>query len=86
MWTAWAGVVTVSDPLLDALTTASIERPLAFDGRADPPAAGTELLHVIYHYWGHIGEASAVRQLLGHPGPPEFVGDIDRLAPWHGDR
>jgi hypothetical protein len=24
--------------------------------------------------------------MLGHPGPPEFVGDIDRLAPWHGDR
>lgn len=86
MWDAWDRIVSVSDALLDALTPDGLLRPLPFDDRADRPTAGTELLHVIYHYWGHIGEASAVRQMLGHAGPPEFVGDIDRLAPFQGDR
>lgn len=86
MWAAWERIVERSDVVLAPMTTDGLGRSLAFDRRADPPAAGTELLHVIYHYWGHIGEASAVRQLLGHAGPPEFVGDIDRLAPYHGDR
>jgi hypothetical protein len=34
-----------------------------------------------YHYWDHLGEAMAVRQLLGHPDLPTFVGDIDK-APY----
>ena len=73
--------------MLDALTPETVDRPLAHDTpRRTPPVAGTELLHVIYHYWGHIGEASAVRQMLGHPAPPEFVGDIDTLAPYRRDR
>jgi uncharacterized damage-inducible protein DinB len=86
MRSAWERIAGHADVVLDGLTLESLERPLAFDRRRDPPAAGTELLHVIYHYWGHIGEASAVRQLLGHQGPPEFVGDIDTLAPYRGDR
>lgn len=86
MWAAWTRVTAVSDPLLDGLTIDALGQPLPFDRRPDPPAAGTELLHVVYHYWGHIGEASAVRQMLGHAGPPEFVGDIDRLAPYRVDR
>ena len=35
-----------------------------------------------YHYWFHIGEILAVRQLLNHPRRPEYVGDIERLAPY----
>lgn len=82
MWAAWGHITELSDTVLDSLTAEALERPLAFDRRDDPPSAGTELLHVIYHYWGHIGEASAVRQMLGHERPPEFVGDIDSLAPY----
>ena len=29
-----------------------------------------------YHYWFHIGEAHAIRQMLGHPDLPQFVGDM----------
>lgn len=82
MWAAWERIAELSDGVLDSLTAEGLEQPLAFDRRPDPPAAGTELLHVIYHYWGHIGEASAVRQMLGHERPPEFVGDIESLAPY----
>jgi len=38
----------------------------------------TQLL--TYHYWYHLGEAMAARQILGHSQLPDFVGDIDSLA------
>jgi hypothetical protein len=37
---------------------------------------------LIDHYWYHIGESMAIRQLLGHTGLPDFVGDIDGAAPY----
>jgi DinB superfamily len=82
MWAAWARMVTLADPLLEAFTSETLELPLAHDGREDPPAAGSGLQRITYHYWSHIGEASAVRQLLGHEGLAEFVGDIEGEAPY----
>lgn len=35
--------------------------------------AGTLLVRNIFHYWSHIGEVSAIRQVLGHEKPPQFV-------------
>ena len=35
---------------------------------------GTRILRVTYHYFFHTGEAHAVRQQLGHPDLPFFVG------------
>ena len=29
-----------------------------------------------YHYWYHLGEAHATRQMLGHTDLPQFVGDM----------
>ena len=37
---------------------------------------------VIYHYWYHTGENMAIRQMLGHTGLPDFVGNIDDEAPY----
>ena len=31
-----------------------------------------------YHYWHHLGEAHAIRQMLGHQNLPEFVGDMSQ--------
>ena len=80
MQTAWDRVVAESDTFLDALTTADLERPLAHDTREHPPSAGSQLQYVTYHYWSHIGEVSAVRQLLGHADLAEYVGDLPREA------
>jgi hypothetical protein len=33
-----------------------------------------------YHYWFHTGEAHAIRQLLGHPDLPQFVGDMSQAV------
>jgi hypothetical protein len=82
MWAVWRRVVKRADAVLDALTTADLERPLAHDARRDPPLAGTQLQRITYHYWSHIGEASALRQMMGHRNLAEFVGDIDSVAPY----
>ena len=37
---------------------------------------GTRLLRATYHYFFHTGEAHAIRQQLGHPDLPYFVGDM----------
>jgi hypothetical protein len=34
------------------------------------------------HYWFHMGESQAIRQMLGHTNLPQFVGDIGEKAPF----
>ena len=41
---------------------------------------------LIDHYWYHIGKSMAIRQLLGHAGLPDFVGDIDGEAPYRPEQ
>ena len=81
MWAAWRQVTQAADPWLDALTTDTLQNPL-MEGFS---SVGTFLLRVIYHYWYHLGEGLAVRQMLGHTGLPDFVGDIDSQAPYQPD-
>ena len=37
---------------------------------------GTRILRTTYHYFFHTGEAHAIRQQLGHPDLPFFVGGM----------
>ena len=39
-------------------------------------SVGTRMLRTTYHYFFHTGEAHAIRQQLGHPDLPYFVGDM----------
>lgn len=82
MWAAWRRVTEAADGFLDTLATEDLLVPLPYDGRANPPAAGSQLQRITYHYWSHIGEASAVRQILGHQRLAQFVGDIESQAPY----
>jgi hypothetical protein len=82
MWTAWETAIRLSDPYLDALTTADLTDHLVVEGRRHDESVGTMIRRVTYHYFFHTGEALAVRQLLGHPDLPEFVGDIGDDAPY----
>jgi hypothetical protein len=82
MWAAWERMIAIADPFLDGLTTADLGRQLPHDHRDGPYLAGTQLQRITYHYWVHIGEASAVRQMLGHERLAQFVGDIDAKAPY----
>ncbi len=82
MWDAWTRVTTEGDKYLDCLTTASLQEPYIYDGKPAPFSIGSRLLRVVYHYWYHTGENLAIRQMLGHTDLPEFVGDIEELAPY----
>jgi uncharacterized damage-inducible protein DinB len=66
MWAAWRRVTAAADTYLDTLTTENLLVPLPFDGRSKAPAAGSQIQRITYHYWSQIGEASAVREILGH--------------------
>ena len=78
----WQKIAKATDPFLDTLTTASIQKSVPLKGESAGPIIGSLLRRVTYHYWYHIGEIQAIRQMLGHKGLPEYVGDIDTEAPY----
>lgn len=78
MWAAWHIVTAEADKYLTTLTPAILQTYLLRDGKPVDESIGTLLMRNIYHYWYHTGEASAVRQMLGHTNLPEFVGDMDK--------
>jgi uncharacterized damage-inducible protein DinB len=76
MWAVWRKVTAEADKFLATLTPEIMQYYLMRDGKPVDESIGTLLMRNIYHYWYHTGEASAVRQMLGHPKVPEFVGDM----------
>lgn len=78
----WEDVISQADPYLDALTTESLHHVLQQHGPIWVQSVGSGLQRMIYHYWFHTGEILAIRQMLGHPDLPEFVGEIEVEAPW----
>jgi hypothetical protein len=82
MWSAWHTVTQAADPYLDTLTPAVLQMHFERNGKPLRESIGTMLQRVIYHYWYHIGEALAARQLLGHSDLPEFVGDLGTKGPY----
>ena len=76
MWAAWRTITATADPYLDNLTPAILQTHLVWDGKPRPENIGTMLLRNVYHYWFHLGEAYAMREMLGHKGLPDFVGNM----------
>jgi hypothetical protein len=64
------------------LTTEILVTDLLLDGQPVGQTRGSALRRITYHYWYHIGEIQAIRQMLGHMNMPEFVGDIEVEAPY----
>jgi hypothetical protein len=77
----WHQVTTEADPYLDTLTTEKLQEKFLYDDGFHYNI-GTGLHRITYHYWYHIGEIQSVRQFLGHSNLPDFVGDIDKQAPY----
>jgi hypothetical protein len=82
MWEAWRGVTAGTDSYLDSLSIPDLLEFPTWRGKTIDESVGTLILRVNDHYWFHIGEAQAVRQMLGHTGLPDFVGDIGEKAPY----
>jgi len=79
MWDAWREVTARADIFLDTLNTEKLQEHLQWKGEALDESIGTMLQRVIYHYWYHLGEAHAARQIMGTRNLPEFVGSMDDL-------
>ena len=81
VWRAWHAITGTADPYLDTLTSERLLTHFEVNGVAHRESVGTTLRRLTYHYWYHLGESQAIRQLLGHTELPVFVGDINR-APY----
>ena len=82
MLSAWRQITQATDPYLDTLTTELLQGELLHKGRSIGQTIGSGLHRINYHYWYHIGEIQAIRQMLGHTNLAEYVGDIEKLAPY----
>ena len=82
----WNEIILASAPFLDQLTTASLQEELPLDGKPVGQSIGSAMRRMTYHYWYHIGEIQAVRQMLGHAALPEYVGDIETTAPYRPEQ
>ncbi|MBC8448757.1 MAG: DinB family protein [Chloroflexi bacterium] len=78
MWETWRQMTRAADQFLDTLTTEKLPTHLEWKGRQRPESIGTMLYRHTYHYWYHLGEAQAIRQLLGHRHLPQFVGEMSQ--------
>ena len=75
-WAWWRAVTKAADPYLDGLAGVKLTRRWKAESSRETP--GTKLHRTTYHYWFHLGESQAVRQLLGHTGLPTFVGGFGK--------
>lgn len=74
MWAAWHEVTANADVYLDTLTSEALQGHLEWKGEPLQETIGTMMHRTIYHYWFHLGEAHAIRQMMGHRDLPQFVG------------
>ena len=82
MLKAWRKVTRSADPFLDSLTTEALLEDLPVDGKRSGQSLGSAILRLTHHYWFHIGEIQAIRQILGAKRLPVYVGNIEGKAPY----
>lgn len=82
VWMLWERATAAADPYLNALQESDMLAVLQKHGERWQQSVGSGLLRMIYHYWYHLGECLAIRQALGHADLPQFVGNVERYAPY----
>jgi len=66
----------LEDSLFGTASEDALKKIIAEKSVRNGENIGTRILRTTYHYFFHTGEAHAVRQQLGHPNLPYFVGDM----------
>jgi DinB family protein len=82
MLEAWRTITAAAESFLDTLTTDRLLVDLPLNGQTSGQTQGSAIRRLTYHYWFHIGEIQAIRQILGQKGLPEYVGNIEFEAPY----
>lgn len=80
MWRVWHTVTQKADSFLDTLDDQDLSRFYLIDDRPFFESIGTLLQRTTFHYWFHIGEVHALRQQMGHPDLPDFVGSMEMVS------
>jgi len=75
-------VTQAADAYLNSLTTEILLTDLLLNGEAVGQTRGDALRRITYHYWYHIGEIQAIRQMIGHKDLYQYVGNIETEAPY----
>ena len=80
----WQAITTAANPWLETLTSEKLQEfVVKTDGTKLQRTYGSLLQRMIYHYWYHTGgKPGNTAQMLGHTHLPQFVGNIDRQAPY----
>lgn len=78
----WRAVTQEVERFQDRFTAETLLLDLPNRGRSIGQSYGSALLRVLYHYWYHTGETQAIRQMLEEHGLPEYVGDLEKEAPY----
>jgi len=86
MLSLWRQVTLAADPFLDTITTVALQSELLHKGKPVGQSLGSALQRITYHYWYHIGEIQVIRQMLGHANLPEYVGDLESIAPYRPEQ
>jgi len=83
---AWKQITRASDPFLDKLTSRALLRDLPLvEGKRSGQTQGDAIRRMTYHYWFHIGEIMAIRQMQGQKRLPQYVGALEQKAPYRPD-
>ncbi len=76
----WHKIRSTSDVFVNNLDDHQMSEFLKSNGRPSFENMGTTLLRQTWHYWYHLGEIQAIRQMLNHKNLPPFVGAIPAAA------
>lgn len=79
MWNEWHNITQAADNFLNTVDADNVHEHLVWQGEEISEDIGLSLLRNIYHYWFHLGEAHAIRQMLGHASLPSFVGEMSMV-------
>jgi hypothetical protein len=83
---AWGAVIKNSEPFLDTLKTKDLVKDLPLGGKPSGQTLADAIRRMTFHYWYHIGEIQAIRQMLGQERLPQYVGNLEGRAPYRPER
>jgi hypothetical protein len=86
MRAAWNKVTKESEPYLDSLKSRDLMRNLPRDGKPTGQTLADAMRRMTFHYWFHIGEILAIRQMIGGKALPEYVGNLEAMAPYRPEK
>jgi hypothetical protein len=80
MTSLWQQVTSETDAYFATLTLEDLRGHLEFNGDTFPECIGAIFQRINNHYFYHIGEASAIRQMLEHPDIPDIMAEFGSVT------